>query len=422
MSVNGALDCHERVVWDEDPQEHGMPVGVVGQPAPMQVSLEQLWSMPTQAILDALAQRSKAELGQNLEDINKFGEKLGKRLVPIGETDRTPQGCMRCHTMHARCDGKRPCGRCLSRNVEAECAYPSDSDFVAPPRKPRPRQKRPFEETLSGPGEGVPGELVNIGEAPKVVSVHSMVQQQMAMVPQQEGQPPPPPQMQQSCIASAALAASLLLPARHQILLPARQQILLPARQQLPARRQQKRTSKSNTRPIRREGVTASGDLLCPHGIEKRYCLDAGCLANGGGNAMCQHGRRRRCCKEQDCKNETERRRNDVEGRRCDHGRQKRLCREGECLKEFSAASKAYRDLAQQRRSEIIPLPMIKLVPMALKSLRKICEHQGLRFALLHFACFFVYFARCSRFTRLSLTGCQCKKNTPAEPQNCNLS
>ena len=91
----------------------------------------------------------------------------------------------------------------------------------------------------------------------------------------------------------------------------------------------QKQATKPSARPIKREGVTASGDILCPHGIEKRYCLDPVCLENGGGKAMCVHGRRRRCCKEAECKAETERRRIDVQSRRCIHGRQKRMCREG---------------------------------------------------------------------------------------------
>lgn len=138
----------------------------------------------------------------------------------------------------------------------------------------------------------------------------------------------------------------------------------------------QKRSEKLGPRPIRRDGVTASGDIICPHGIEKRYCLDPVCVANGGGKAMCQHGRRRRCCKESECKAETERKRAEVTSRRCVHGRQKRLCREGDCIKEFSAANKAYRESMQQRRSE--PPPPVIRVPVAVKSARKLCEHPGL--------------------------------------------
>jgi len=292
-------------------QEHVLAaVGVPGPAPPLQVPLELLAGIPAQALLDALAQKSKAELGQFSQDLCKVSEKLGKRLVPIRDEKIPPDRCVRCHTIHARCDGKRPCGRCLSRNLEAQCVYHTDPDYMPPQRRSRPREKRPLEEDLSDPvGESVP---------------------------------PPPSSPPSDGLEQAAP--------------------------------RQKRDGKANVRPVRREGVTASGDILCPHGIEKRYCLDQGCLANGGGKAMCQHGRRRRCCKEPECKAETERKRQEVEARRCIHGRQKRLCREGDCIKEFSVASKAYREMMQQRRSEVLQHAMKH---PAVRAVRKVCEHPG---------------------------------------------
>jgi len=329
MSLDGQPE------WPQDHApavEHGIMQAVgSGTVQPLLVSIDQLSSLPVQAILDALAQRSKDELGQNFQDISKIGEKLGKRLVPIENDETITQRCMRCHSIHARCDGKRPCGRCLSRNMEADCAYPSDHDFEHQRKQQRARQRQTLEEMsgVEAVDEGVPGELVSLGQSAKAPSQH---------------------------------------------------QLQADGLTQMPARRRQKRPSNlSSTRPIRRDGVTASGDVLCPHGIEKRYCVDTGCVANGGGKAICQHGRRRRCCKEPECKNETERKRNDMEARRCVHGRQKRLCREGDCLKDFSAASKAYRELTQQRRTENIE-PIIKHpTAIALKSMRKVCENTGFR-------------------------------------------
>ena len=300
------------------PQEHVLSaVGVLGASPPLAVSPELLAGVSAQALLDALAQKSKAELGHFSQDLGKVTEKLGKRLVPIRD-EKLPQGCVRCYTIHARCDGKRPCGRCMSRNIEAQCVYPTDPDYV-PQRRSRQRQKRPLEEELGDhAGEGVP----------------------------------PPPSSPPDGLEQATA-------------------------------RRQKRDGKGSVRPARREGVTASGDILCPHGIEKRYCLDPGCVANGGGKAMCQHGRRRRCCKEPECKGETERKRQEVEARRCVHGRQKRLCREGDCLKEFSAASKAYREMMQQRRSEELQ-PAAKAPPVAKG---KACEHPGFCVSSLLFVC-----------------------------------
>jgi hypothetical protein len=72
-----------------------------------------------------------------------------------------------------------------------------------------------------------------------------------------------------------------------------------------------------------------------------------------------------------------------VEARRCVHGRQKRLCREGDCLKEFSAASKAYREMMQQRRSEELQ-PAAKAPPVAKG---KACEHPGFCVSSLLFVC-----------------------------------
>ena len=320
-------------------QEHVLAaVGVPGPAPPLQVPLELLAGIPAQALLDALAQKSKAELGQFSQDLCKVSEKLGKRLVPIRDEKIPPDRCVRCHTIHARCDGKRPCGRCLSRNLEAQCVYHTDPDYMPPQRRSRPREKRPLEEDLSDPvGESVP---------------------------------PPPSSPPSDGLEQAAP--------------------------------RQKRDGKANVRPVRREGVTASGDILCPHGIEKRYCLDQGCLANGGGKAMCQHGRRRRCCKEPECKAETERKRQEVEARRCIHGRQKRLCREGDCIKEFSVASKAYREMMQQRRSEVLQHAMKH---PAVRAVRKVCEHPGsfCIISLLRTGERGTYFALCMR-SRLAAT------------------
>lgn len=306
-------------------------VGVV-QHAPGQIP--DLSNLPVQIILDALAAKSKAELGQYATDLNRLGEKLGKRLVPLWKNEKVPQGCMRCHSIHARCDGKRPCGRCLSRNVEAQCAYPSDPDFVPPQRKQRTKpNKRPLEESMPEPVGEIVLEVVAKAHSQQLQPPHlPMPPQQPEPMQQQREQPPPPPQ----------------------------------------DRRQAKRAAKESERPLRRDGVTPSGDILCPHGIEKRYCLDPGCVENGAGKAMCQHGRRKRSCKEPDCKNETERKRQEVSSRRCIHGRQKRLCREGDCLKEYSAASKAYREQMQQRRAEGIA-PSIKLPPVV-KYIRRVCQ------------------------------------------------
>ena len=293
-------------------QEHVLAaVGVLGPAPPLQMHMELLAGIPAQALLDALAQKSKAELGQFSQDLCKVSEKLGKRLVPIRDEKISPDRCVRCHTIHARCDGKRPCGRCLSRNLEAQCVFHTDPDYVPRQRRSRQRRKRPFEEDLSD----------SVGESV----------------------PPPPSSPPSDGLEQAAP-------------------------------RRQKRDGKANVRPARREGVTASGDILCPHGIEKRYCLDQGCLANGGGKAMCQHGRRRRVCKEPECKAETERKRQEMEARRCIHGRQKRLCREGDCIKEFSEASKAYREMVHQRRSEVL---QHSIKHPAVRAVRKLCEHPG---------------------------------------------
>jgi hypothetical protein len=274
-----------------DPDE---PDGMVAELALDEV----LAKVPAQAILDALAAKSRAELGRYREDLSRIGEKIGKKLVPFGNAEHADSrdGCATCNSVRARCDGKRPCGRCISRGNEALCAYASDPDFV-PRRKQRSVKKQQMHEEPIGQDDFARQRLEESStEAEEILEAASQV---------------PPP--------SAAV--------------------------------QRKRPAYESTRPIRREGVTASGDILCMHGVEKRNCLHETCVADGGGKAMCQHGRRRRICKEPECKRETERRRLEIESRRCEHGRQKRLCREGNCLKEFPAAIRAYRDSLLRRKT-----------------------------------------------------------------------
>lgn len=318
--------------------DHMMSVNGVASSSslPVGVALDTLAQIPAQAILEALAAKSKAELGHYRKDLDKLGEKVGKKLVPLWKSEQVPQGCLRCHSIHARCDGKRPCGRCMSRGVEAHCVYPSDPDFMPPPRKQRARQKSQMEEE----------DLVHHGDNPP--RRHFEEEQIVECIPE----------------AMSSRAVNSVIAVRPQ---------LPPSAVRCP----QNRPARGSMRPMPREGVTPSGDILCVHGIEKRYCLDEVCVANGGGKAMCQHGRRRRTCKEPECKSETERKRLEVESRRCEHGRQKRLCREGNCLSEFSAAGKAYRDMMQLRRADAIAASQGISVPTCGKSTRKLCEHPG---------------------------------------------
>jgi hypothetical protein len=108
MSVNGGAPAHEwAVAADESEQppphaqEHGMPamggLASAQSQAPVSAAVEtMLATMSAQAILDALAAKPKAELGQYTLDIKKIGEKIGKKLVPVWKNEKVPVGCMRC--------------------------------------------------------------------------------------------------------------------------------------------------------------------------------------------------------------------------------------------------------------------------------------------------------------------------------------
>lgn len=102
--------------------------------------------------------------------------------------------------------------------------------------------------------------------------------------------------------------------------------------------------------PIQKAGYSASGDKLCEHNMEKRYCLHPTCVAQGGGKAMCKHGKRKRSCTEPECVNEMEERRRQIQQGRCKHGVQMRCCTQEECRIDFQLAGHQYREKLKERK------------------------------------------------------------------------
>jgi len=102
--------------------------------------------------------------------------------------------------------------------------------------------------------------------------------------------------------------------------------------------------------PVQKAGYGTSGDKLCGHNLEKRYCLHPICVAQGGGKAMCKHGKRKRSCTEPDCVNEMEERRRQIQQGRCKHGVQMRCCTQEECRIDFTVANQQYREKLKERK------------------------------------------------------------------------
>jgi len=102
--------------------------------------------------------------------------------------------------------------------------------------------------------------------------------------------------------------------------------------------------------PIQKAGFSSSGDKLCEHGMEKRYCMHQSCVAQGSGKAMCKHGKRKRSCVDPDCIRETEDRRRQIIDGRCKHGVQMRCCTQDECRIDFQLAGHQYREKLKDRK------------------------------------------------------------------------
>ena len=102
--------------------------------------------------------------------------------------------------------------------------------------------------------------------------------------------------------------------------------------------------------PVQKPGFSTSGDKLCEHGLEKRYCLHPTCVSQGGGRAMCKHGKRKRSCSDPECVAETEERRRQIQSGRCKHGVQMRCCTEEECRIDFQLAGHQYREKLKERK------------------------------------------------------------------------
>ena len=102
--------------------------------------------------------------------------------------------------------------------------------------------------------------------------------------------------------------------------------------------------------PVQKPGFSASGDKLCEHGLEKRYCLHPACVSNGGGKAMCKHNKRKRSCTHPECVQDTEERRRQIAEGRCKHGIQMRCCTQDECRVDFQLAGQQYREKLKERK------------------------------------------------------------------------
>jgi hypothetical protein len=102
--------------------------------------------------------------------------------------------------------------------------------------------------------------------------------------------------------------------------------------------------------PVQKPGYSTSGDKLCEHGLEKRYCLHPTCVNQGGGKAMCKHGKRKRSCPEPECVAEMEERRRQIQSGRCKHGVQMRCCTQDECRIDFQLAGHQYREKLKERK------------------------------------------------------------------------
>ena len=367
--------------WDEQAHdecetvvahEHGLPGVGLSVPVTTVPSYDALLSgVSTQAIFDALAAKSRAELSAALPALKRIGDRIGKRLVPIWRNAEVPQGCQRCHSMRAHCDGRRPCGRCLSRNLGAQCVYPSDPDFV-PPSKARPRGKRTLEEAIAPEvqggmveGEGGPGRASTVGFG--------------------ADQHPPPAHAAHAlgALGGAELArlsehaeggdAGSLHPSRGS--LAEQRPPLPPAVQRLdgPEPGPQHQPPRESAGKMQRRGRTASGDVICPHGVERRHCVDPHCVATGGGKAMCQHGRRRRTCKEPECRQETERRRQEAHARGGVDGRFRRLRGDGEGGKQAAAA------VPPPRQAPTPPPPPGQSTAPQTRRARQVCQYPECR-------------------------------------------
>jgi hypothetical protein len=102
--------------------------------------------------------------------------------------------------------------------------------------------------------------------------------------------------------------------------------------------------------PVQKPGYSTSGDKLCEHGLEKRYCLHQTCVNQGGGKAMCKHGKRKRSCPDPECVAEMEERRRQIQSGRCKHGVQMRCCTQDECRIDFQLAGHQYREKLKERK------------------------------------------------------------------------
>ncbi|KAF5654099.1 Mut3p-like transcriptional activator [Fusarium sp. NRRL 25303] len=71
---------------------------------------------------------------------------MPSRKLKDSERQRCANACYNCKRRKERCDGRQPCGRCITRRVDAECSF-----TPSPTRKRRVRKDRPPASDLDNP-------------------------------------------------------------------------------------------------------------------------------------------------------------------------------------------------------------------------------------------------------------------------------
>lgn len=75
---------------------------------------------PADVIIEALLAKPKHELEDHLPQIQKI---LKVRKQICKSKKKSELCCGNCYSKRAKCNGEKPCGRCVSRNSESQCVY-----------------------------------------------------------------------------------------------------------------------------------------------------------------------------------------------------------------------------------------------------------------------------------------------------------
>ena len=123
-------------------------------PADAPSSSLELSQLPVDVLLGVLSSRPEAELREAASSFIAIGAKLGSKVVAVRDSGAQKTGvrtarrsaCNQCRRAHDKCDGQKPCARCVSKDAGADCSYTAGEDVGVRPQStgtPQRERKKP---------------------------------------------------------------------------------------------------------------------------------------------------------------------------------------------------------------------------------------------------------------------------------------